>query len=568
LSNGTVREVGAAGNTVPFGSLVSAEPTVAFAIGNATGRPVLRWNGTEFVAVGGQPREATTLFALAGNRVLMFTRAGTNGWLSLWDNGAWTELLAFALPANVSNVLLFAVSPSLVTFAINTTDGGTTFRRFDGSTLTTMSSIGGLTNNTAALVGTAGNVIWVVHSLSQRVSRHDGAGWDGITGLPAADSGFTIAMCGTQPVVVSKFGRVYRREGNVWMRLGTDAENLPNRFFGGATRTPSCSSDGTLRVSGGDGSLARWNGTSWVIETIAPSLRSVRLVNRQLGWAAGGGGFSIYRYNGTSWSLATRGLGDQDRRVGSIAAWADGRMIGALWSSIVPLGPTTSGFPAQGIVRFDGTSWQYDLSFIVRLVNGVWGTSFTRTFAASGDGTVLSFDGGGWSSVYGGADPLFYIDGIGSTYALALGANMRTVRWDGATWTSVTSVAGVTPNRLHVAGVNDAWAAAGTALYRFNGTSWTSVNTADIGGARQTYAIFGTRPNDVYVLRASGSTTTSPRILYRWDGSAWSTVTGFQHSDTEWMDAGHAVNGLAVMTGNNGTIFTSTQQQAAARAIR
>lgn len=559
LQNGVVRDVMPAGASF-VQQLTSIESGVAFGMRNGTDATVLRWDGNAFTPLTGtQPAPAMSLQALPNNRVAMWSQQAGTGRVHVWDNGVWTLLFSVALPGNVTTFnQLWMRDLTAAVVVIGTTAGTHQIIRWNGVTTSVIPNIGGNPSNaTPVIVGSSVTNLYATHTFGHRISRWDGLGWDGMAGLPAVDSSFNITMCGAQPVVVSRAGRVFRRESNTWVRLGTDANNLPNRFFGTASRGLSCAADSTLRTSGGDGSLARWTGTDWVVETFAPSLRTVHLVNQTLGWASGGG-FSLYRYNGSTWSLALRGRGDTDRRVGSIAAWSDGRMVGALWSSISPLGPTLSGFPAQGIVRFDGTTWQYDLSLIVQLVNGVWGTSYTNTFAASGDGRILSFDGGGWTSVYQGVEPLTHIGGVGQTHAIAVGNSMRTVRWNGTTWTSVTALPGVNPSRLHVAGVNNAWAAAGNAIYRFDGSTWTAIDVSAIGGAQTTYAIFGTSVNDVYVLRATGPSAGAPRALYRWNGATWSTVTGFSATAPEWMEAGHAVPGLGMITGNNGNVFVST----------
>lgn len=560
LQNGQVRDVMPAGASF-VQQLTSIESGVAFGTRSGADAVVMRWDGSAFAPLAGtQPAPALSLQALPNNRVAMWSQQAGTGRVHVWDNGVWTLIFSVPLPGNVTAFNdLWMRDLNAAVVVIGTNSGTHQIVRWNGAVTSIIPNIGGNpANSTPTVVGSSLTNLYAVNNFGNRVSRWDGLGWDGMAGLPVVDSSFNITMCGALPVVVSQAGRVFRRENNTWVRLGTDANNLPNRFFGTASRGISCANDGTLRASGGDGSLARWTGTDWVVESFAPSLRTVHLVNQSLGWASGGGGFSLYRYNGSSWSLALRGRGDADRRVGSITAWNDGRMVGALWSSISPLGPTLSGFPAQGIVRYDGTNWQYDLSLIVQLVNGVWGTSYSNTFAASGDGRILRFDGGGWNIVYSGVEPLTHIGGVGLTHAIAVGHGLRTVRWDGSSWTSVTALPGVTPGRLHVAGVNDAWVAAGNAIYRFNGSSWSPIDVSAIGGAQTTYAIFGTNVNDVYVLRATGTTPGAPRALYRWNGTTWSTITGFSATEPDWMEAGHAIPGLGMITGNNGNVFVST----------
>ncbi len=540
-------------------SLTAVNATEAFAITESTRGQVFRWtaaaNWTRLpVDPPGPPHQAQ---ALGDGRVAVGIRSGTTGTIYRWNGTTWDLLHTRALPANTNQTHFHMISDAAGVYVVTTIAGTYQVSTWNGSTSTTLPPIpGAAANASPRFVGNALDNLYAFSWGTPQLFRWNGSSWSTLTaGLPTIGEIGSLVMCNGAPLLSTTRGRVFRWTGTTFEELGNALEALPDRWFGSSRRPVSCASDGTIRVAGGDGSIARWMDGFWLTESYLPSLRAVRLVSPTLGWAAGGG-FSLYRWNGTAWTSAFRfsAFDDNYRRIGGIAAWPDGRMIAALWSNIAPAGIVST--QAQGALLHDGSTWAIDTSSTVRLLNDVWGTSYANTFGVTGNGRVLRFDGTTWTPVFTGSSTLHRIGGAGDTFALAIGPGLSTVRWNGTAWSEVSGATTQgNPSAFHVDGVNSAWASVGTALYRFSGTAWSAVNVSDAGGATSTWALFGTGPNDVYAVRGPSD---GARLLYRWDGTAWSPVTGMTPGDRDFIAAGSAVPGLAVMVGNAGVSFRST----------
>jgi uncharacterized protein YjdB len=552
VSGGIVTDVQPPGNAgLVLSNYTSAEAGVAFARGSDASGAVWRYSGSGWSRLPvDAPGTVSGLQARPSGRVVAGVQGASTFTAHEWNGTTWSQLLSQPLPPSPASSGFLQLGASAGVLTLSTTTGTHQLWQWNGTSTTTLPLVpGNPANITPALFGTALTDLYAITGFPRtRVHRFDGSSWTLLTTGLAGDTLQGGLMCQGQPVVNTTRGRVYRLTGSTWSRLGTDAEILPNRFFGSSRRI-ACAADGTLRVAAGDGSIARWTGTAWVLEALASSLRAVRVVSPTLAWATGGA-YSVYRWNGSSWSTAYRNHGAEEQRVMGIAAWPDGRFMGALWSNISAAGATTGGFGPQGILRFDGTTWTREVGGALATANAVWGPSYDNAFAVTGAGTILRFTGSGWTQEANAGGSLLDIGGVGASHALAIGANLLTWRWDGTTWSQVVpSVPAASVNRLYVAAVNDAWAT-GTSgqVHRFNGTTWTAVDMSTAGGTVPTWSVFGTGPNDVYMLRGPSA---GVRALYRWNGTAWSTISAFAPGATDFPEAGSGVPGVGMIVGNN-----------------
>jgi len=570
-ANGTLTRVAPAGGA-PFQLLgISAvEPGMAFAY-HGFNSPIYRWNGSAWSTLPALPMGLSTIVppqAMAGGTVAALARQGSAGAgmdrVYRWNGSSWSELFSVATLAGQYGGEFWLASPTEGIYLSATQSGDYVLRQWSGGpTLTNLPAVPGAPFNFRPQV--FGNTLTDFYLYSattrNRLYHWNGTEWSVIQqGFPELESISGFTMCETKPVVVSNVGRVYRLDGAAFVRLGADADNLLLGFTGG-NRAVSCAADGTLRTAAGNGSVSRWNGSAWVLETFAPSLHLARAVAPNLAWATAGSHL-LYRWNGSTWSEAYRGSTDPTRHIGSLMGWPDGRLIAAYRSRSVPMNAELGSLPPQGVLRFDGMHWSSEVGADLALVNAVWGPNYNDVFAASGDGRVLrSRNGGGWQTVSGIGTPLHMIDGSGESFALAIGPGLRTVLWNGTEWTEVVaSVAGTTGIRvehLYAPGPGEAWVVLGPRVLRFTGSGWQDVDMALAGGSTnvRTLAIFGTGPTDVYLLR--GSFSGGPRMLYRWNGTAWSTITTISPGDPDWAETGSAAPGLAIIPGINGTLHVS-----------
>lgn len=536
--------------------LTSADPSEAFGLElSIAGLRVVRWNGTTWSLLPvAQPGPMLQLRAIGGGQVIGISRNAATPGLYRWDGTAWSTLLPISMPPSGVNPTFWAGSTSAVAYAI--CSSVTQRFTYNGTTTTALPAPPGTPSNSCpSFLGHSLTNLYSIENLSRdKLFLWNGTTWTAQTsGLPAGDPILSGTMCGTSPVVVTERGRVYRLNSGSFGRLGTDQDNLPNRFFGFSRRPISCAPDGTIRTAAGEGSLARWSGSAWVVEGFQPSFRAVHLVSPTLGWAAGGA-YSLYRITDQAWNLAYRATEDADRRIGSIAAWADGKLIAALWSSV---GAASVPQPhAHGILRYDGANWIRDNLAEFSLVNAVWGSSYDNAFAVTGTGLISKFNGTTWQTQFTAAGPLFLVGGTGPGYALAVGENLRTIRFNGTAWAQIVGAVGSNnPSQLYLAAPDDAWVATtGGLVHRFNGAAWTAVDMNQAGGVTRTWALFGTGSNDVYAVRGP---IQGPRVLYRWNGTQWSTMPGFNPGAMELVEAGSSAGGVATLVGTAGTVYTT-----------
>ncbi|MBI5362600.1 MAG: hypothetical protein HZA53_05425 [Planctomycetes bacterium] len=220
----------------------------------------------------------------------------------------------------------------------------------------------------------------------------------------------------------------------------------------------------------------------------------------------------IARWNGTSWSSVGGGFTELYGAVRALCVFDDGLGGGP---SLYAGGSFTqaSGTPANGVARWNGTSWS-------ALGPGISGTVSALTAIDDGSGPAL----------YAGGD-----------FTSAGGASAQNVaRWNGTSWSSLG--AGLFDPPREIVGHDDG---AGTKVYVAHGsyvTRWTGAAWQTIGNLAVTipnppvppfpfpYAITLASYDDgggaqLYVGgRFDSVNGVSALNLARWDGAAWSSV--------------------------------------------
>ncbi len=129
-----------------------------------------------------------------------------------------------------------------------------------------------------------------------------------------------------------------------------------------------------------------------------------------------------------------------------------------------------------------------------------------------------------WSFMAGGSLDLFEVWVVPPaqrqpvTDAWAGGVVGELLRYNGELWTSVTGFPSITDDisALWGSGASNVYAAAGTKLFRFDGTAWTQV--ALPAGGDFIKDIDGTSATDIYAVGLS-------QTIYHFDGSAWTLLS-------------------------------------------
>jgi uncharacterized protein YjdB len=464
-------------------SIAAFSATNAFAVDEEG--DIYRWNGTVWSpSLSG----ANNYLAIHGSSATNIIAVGTGGVISRWNGTSW-----------------------------NTMTSGTT---------RTLNAVWVEDNSTAWAVGGNGTILqlatdtWTT-ALSNSTQTLNGV-WSGDNVVYA----------------VGARSEVLRRTAGVWTRVTVPSAELLYGVHGNSATD--------VVVVGANGTLIRWNGTTWSV--------------------LGVGGFSgdLYQIIGSTANAGRRyfvgegGLGQLDAVSATVVSTPYAPQLygvsldaaGALW---------TSG--ARGIVMrsADGAGSPYTTINLSPDLLDVWTTASNNAFAVGEFGSIYRWNGSTWTRL---ASPtqatLTTTWALSPTDAFVGGERGTMLRWNGTTWSTMTF-----PSRSTVSAL---WGTASTNVYattrggevlRFNGTAWTVLATA----AAPLWALFGASDADVYVvgqnglaLRLAGATFTplaapapatlaglwltgsanvvavganasaTAGVAYRFNGTAWSSL--------------------------------------------
>lgn len=188
------------------------------------------------------------------------------------------------------------------------------------------------------------------------------------------------------------------------------------------------------------------------------------------------------------------------------------RMFGFSDADIYATGGNFAG--SASVLLFNGTNWvsmpgvpqdQY--------ITDIWGTGPTNLYATRVDGSVIYYNGSGWTVLPTPAtNRLEAIWGFGPADIYAVGDGGTAVHYDGTSWTTLnlgttaflSDVWGSAPFDVYVVGDNG--------IMHFDGSSWT---TTFVTPVPQLKAIRGTSASDIMTVGLGG-------VIYHYDGTSWS----------------------------------------------
>lgn len=211
----------------------------------------------------------------------------------------------------------------------------------------------------------------------------------------------------------------------------------------------------------------------------------------------------IFRWNGSAWSVSARG---------ALYNTSFTAVHGNTATNIIAVG--TNGV----IARFDGSSWTTMSSGTSRTLLDVFVESASTAYAVGSEGTILKLTGASWATMTSGTTESLHGVWSTGTTAVAVGANGEVLRLIAGVWAQQSS--GTAETLYGVAGTSatniTAVGAFGT-IVRFNGTTWSDVSSG--GNSSDFYGIDGTTANGgrMYIASDGG--------LLQLDGTTLSAVT-------------------------------------------
>jgi hypothetical protein len=155
-------------------------------------------------------------------------------------------------------------------------------------------------------------------------------------------------------------------------------------------------------------------------------------------------------------------------------------------------------------------------------LNGVWGSGASNVWAVGNYGTILHWDGSGWSRVSSGTtNGLRGVWGSGASDVWAVGDYGIVQHWNGSAWTSVSSGTTSHLNGVWGSGASDVWAVSSyDTILHWNGSAWSRISS---GTMNYLNGVWGSGASDVWAV--GYSVTTYVGTIRHWDGNAWTSVS-------------------------------------------
>jgi len=463
------------------------------------------------------------------------------------SGGAWTQLPATGM-SNLSAI--DASSPGNIVVAAQTGAAGSRLRRWNGSVWTIVPEMPGTSGPVALLM--FGDTIIV--STQGQSFRFDGTNWTPLTQPVSTrtavneDEGILdFAGCGGEKYASTQNGgRVFRLVGTTWTVIGDyGVAALASRDV-----RLGCSTSGVLRALGNGGSVGRYTGSAWVQEHLGGGITRVRAVRPDLAYLTFGSA-GISRWDGTRWRV------EMSDAVGIANSAAD--LTGL---SVAPDGTamaTGGGEPIRVGIYQRGGNGTWTFTATPSRCTGIWTASAAFALVVGRPGCALRYNGSSWLPLSAPNGVWNDVDGTGATFAMSVGISLAasaSMRWDGTTWTQLT-----TPNvgellELRVLSPTQAWARSRTAVIRWDGTQWTIVSTPTLSPAQsQLSAMSVNSATDVYLI-------TRNYDVYRYDGTTWTQVASVSQAAGDPFGAGaaaiHTIPGFGIIGGGSAQPFHST----------
>jgi len=156
----------------------------------------------------------------------------------------------------------------------------------------------------------------------------------------------------------------------------------------------------------------------------------------------------------------------------------------------------------------------------VSYLYGLWGSSPTNVYAASGSNVLYRYNGAVWATVNTASSfGLQAVWGSSAADVFAVGYNGAIVHYDGSAWAATPSGTGQTLAAIWGASRADVFAVGyGGTILHYDGAAWSTMAS---GTTRNLYGVWGTSRSDVFAVGDQGT-------FLHYDGNAWTAMPGTQ----------------------------------------
>jgi hypothetical protein len=554
-------------NRVILSMAVFAAHLYAATTNSATGTEVWRYDGSAWAQVNvdgfGDPDNLSSPALLAhGNRLYAATLNNTTG-TQVWEyNGtSWNRVNVdgFTNPANKQTLSLAQHNGFL--YAGTSNAAGTEIWRYEGGitwTLVNSNGFGDAANRgTYAMVTFSGRLLAGTSNSSTgaEVWAHEGSSWTQVNldgfGDPTHQIAMSMAVYNGRLVVGSKNAAseamLFSYDGTAWSEAG------PAAFGTGFVRAMAVHDEKLYAATDGPGGATLWEYTTATLSQVNLDgfgeednhmVLDLEVFDERLFASVQSGSSSdvssleIWEYQGANWANIGPS-GTAATLLGSMAAF-DGRLYVA----------SNTPSPLSLIVAYDGSAWtnletgqfgdteNLGITSMAVYEDRLYGCVFNRTTGVE----VWRYDGATWSQVNadGFGDPhnqacLDMTVHGGQLYVSTLNNQTGVEIWqyDGTDWRQMNEDGFGRGSGLRTARLcsyRDGLYAAPSnlpyffnELYRFDGTSWASVDLTSVGvGATRVLTSMGVYQRNLYF----GAVDLSAGVqLWAYDDSTWTQIT-------------------------------------------
>jgi len=508
-------------NSFPFTSVTALSATEAY-VAHPTG--LFKYDGSAITKVSNVTDSVFTVGSVNSSDGKYVIAGGTNG--AVWIHNATTQSAptrySLSPPQRLDGGVCIT-GPSEA-FAASLSGGG--LWRFDGTTWTSVLGTA-VTNGKGNLQcpGPGQAFVQVNGSLSLRWT---GTGWTQLsnTGIGPTRGGAWAVVSASEIYMAADSASVdrafYRFNGTNWQEVGR------TRYTGGGVGRAWADPRGSAYFASALGRVEKATSSGPSVVSYQPSMRDVMMTSTTNAFVVGANAF-LARWDGAKWSVDAPPPGMQAIREFK-GVWTDG-----------PKNAWAVG-GNNAIVRFDGSGWSA-VSDVAKPIaatdnyNAVWGSGSDVWIA--GDNTIVHCKGptACASESAPGSGVLRGIWGTSNTNVFAVGAAGRIVRYNGSSWSQMTSPATRALYRVAGSGPNDVWAVGDSTLIHFDGSQWTDApsggdllgllryeQNTGTGGPPAMVGLSVRGPKEVYMTSIFGE-------IGRYDGRLWQEVhgVGFSH---------------------------------------
>lgn len=261
--------------------------------------------------------------------------------------------------------------------------------------------------------------------------------------------------------------------------------------------------------------------SGYSVLSYSPSIRDAIMTSTTSAFAVGWNLF-LARFDGAKWTVDPPPAGTPSVRL-LTGVWSDGPKNA--WA--------VAG--ASTILRYDGTSWvvvsdaNRPIVAAGEVYNAVWGSG-TDVWIAGNSGVTRckAVNACAAESGTGGA-ALYSIWGSSPSNIFAVGFGGKILRYNGASWSPMTSPATRPLLRVAGSGPSDVWAVGDSVLVHFDGNSWTvqdpsrdselrNLISGSVGSQNPVwYGLWARGPKEVYLGTRFGA-------IGRFDGTRWNQI--------------------------------------------